>query len=243
MAYPTPASEEKIKDIDEKALYYRAPYSSAPNVKQYLPGMTDYPAANPKTAIPQNKIIDLTKYLQKNGTLNWTAPAGNWTIVRFGRRNNGAITRPAPVPGLGFEADKFDTIALYDHTDNYVGKLLRKTGQPKAKLGGGLKRLHMDSWEMGAQNWTPNFRAEFIKRSGYDPLPYYPVYAGTIVESPEISERFLWDLRQTSQELILEYHALAVKKYAHKNGMTLSIEPYDMNPTADRSWVPLQMYR
>jgi hypothetical protein len=31
----------------------------------------------------------------------------------------------------------------------------------------------------------------------------------------------------------LEYHALAVKKYAHKNGMTLSIEPYDMNPTAD----------
>jgi hypothetical protein len=23
------------------------------------------------------------------------------------------------------------------------------------------------------------------------------------------------------------------KKYAHKNGMTLSIEPYDMNPTAD----------
>jgi hypothetical protein len=233
LAYPTPASEEKIKDIDEKALYYRAPYSSAPNVKQYLPGAIDHPAANPQTAIPKNKIIDLTKYLQKDGTLNWTAPAGNWTIVRFGRRNNGAITRPAPVPGLGFEADKFDTVALYDHLDNYVGKLLRKTGKPNPKLGGGLKRLHMDSWEMGAQNWTPHFRAEFVKRRGYDPLPYYPVYAGTIVEKPEISERFLWDLRQTSQELILEYHALAVKKYAHKNGMTLSIEPYDMNPTAD----------
>jgi hypothetical protein len=233
LAYPTPASEEKIKDIDEKALYYRAPYSSAPNVKQYLPGLVDYPAANPQTVIPKNKITDLTKYLQNDGTLNWTAPAGNWTIVRFGRRNNGAITRPAPVPGLGFEADKFDTVALYDHLDNYVGKLLRKTGRPNSKLGGGLKRLHMDSWEMGAQNWTPHFRAEFIKRRGYDPLPYYPVYAGTIVESPEISERFLWDLRQTSQELILEYHALAVKKYAHKNGMTLSIEPYDMNPTAD----------
>jgi hypothetical protein len=55
-----------------------------------------------QTAIPKNKITDLTKYLQKDGTLNWTAPAGNWTIVRFGRRNNGAITRPAPVPGLGF---------------------------------------------------------------------------------------------------------------------------------------------
>jgi hypothetical protein len=233
LAYPTPASDEKIKDIDEKALYYRAPYSSAPNVKQYLPAIIDYPAANPQTTIPKDKITDVTKYLQKDGTLNWTAPAGNWTVVRFGRRNNGAITRPAPVPGLGFEANKFDTVALYDHLDNYVGKLLRKTGKPNPKLSGGLKRLHMDSWEMGAQNWTPHFRAEFIRRRGYDPLPYYPVYAGTIVESPEVSERFLWDLRQTSQELVLEYHAVAVKKYAHKNGMTLSIEPYDMNPTAD----------
>jgi hypothetical protein len=233
LAYPTPAVDEKIKDIDEKALYYRAPYSSAKGVKQFLPSVSDYTSTNPQATISKNKIIDVSKYLQPDGTLNWTAPAGNWTIIRFGRRNNGAITRPAPVPGLGFEADKFDTVALNAHLDNYVGKLLRKVGALDKKSAGGLKRLHMDSWEMGSQNWTPHFRAEFIKRRGYDPLPYYPVYAGHIIESQEISERFLWDLRQTSQELILEYHALAVKKYAHKNGMSLSIEPYDMNPTAD----------
>jgi hypothetical protein len=93
--------------------------------------------------------------------------------------------------------------------------------------------LHMDSWEMGAQNWTANFRNEFSKRRGYDPLPFYPVYAGRIVESSEISERFLWDLRQTSQELIVEYHAKHLKNYSHRNGFGLSIEPYDMNPSAD----------
>lgn len=233
LAYPTPLVAEKIKDIDEKALYYRAPYSSAPNVKQYLPAIADYPKTDPQSAIDKSKIINLTKYLQADGSLNWTPPAGKWTIMRFGSRNNGAITRPAPVPGLGFESDKFDTLALSAHMDNYVGKLLRKTGKPDKKLEGGLKRLHMDSWEMGAQNWTPHFRAEFTKRRGYDPLPYYPVYAGNIVGSKEISERFLWDLRQTSQELVLAYHAEATKKYAHKNGMSLSIEPYDMNPTAD----------
>lgn len=64
-------------------------------------------------------------------------------------------------------------------------------------------------------------------------MPYYPVYAGNIVESLEISERFLWDLRQTAQELVLEYHAQHVKDYAHRQGLKLSIEPYDMNPTAD----------
>ncbi|HET7116219.1 MAG TPA: glycosyl hydrolase, partial [Hanamia sp.] len=60
-----------------------------------------------------------------------------------------------------------------------------------------------------------------------------PVYAGKIVESEEMSERFLWDLRQTSNELILAYHAGQVKKYAHRRRLGLSIEPYDMNPTAD----------
>ncbi|WP_214070566.1 glycosyl hydrolase [Mucilaginibacter sp. dw_454] len=232
LAYPTPAESKKIADIDEKALYYRAPYSSAPGVKQYLPSLAEY-SADKQTAVDKKQIIDLTKYLKADGTLDWVPPNGNWTIMRFGRRNNGAITRPAPVPGLGFESDKFDTVALNNHLDNYIGKLLRKTGGANPKLQGGLKRLHMDSWEMGSQNWTGNFRAEFMKRRGYDPQPFYPVYAGQIVDNEEISERFLWDLRQTSQELVLEYHAQAVKKYAHKNGMTLSIEPYDMNPTAD----------
>jgi hypothetical protein len=233
LAYPTPSINKKIDDINEKALYYRAPYSSVKGVKQFLPSQPVYDQLPPEAIIPKNKIIDLTGKLQPDGTLNWTVPPGNWTIVRFGSRNNGAITRPAPVPGLGFESDKFDTVALNAHLDNYVGKLLRKTGRPDSKQAGGLKRLHMDSWEMGSQNWTPHFRSEFIKRRGYDPLPFYPVYTGSIVESLEVSERFLWDLRQTSQELVLEYHATAVKKYGHKNNLGLSIEPYDMNPTAD----------
>lgn len=233
LAFPTPTGNNRIADIDEKALYYRAPYSSAPHVKQYLPSKVEFMPTDEHSVINKKNIIELTKYLKPDGSLDWTPPPGNWTIMRFGRRNNGAITRPAPVPGLGFEADKFDTVALNAHLDNYVGRLLRKTGGTNVKSTGGLKRLHMDSWEMGSQNWTPHFRDEFIKRRGYDPLPFYPVYAGQIVENEEISERFLWDLRQTSQELIIEYHAQAVKKYAHKNGLTLSIEPYDMNPTAD----------
>ena len=233
LAYPTPTKSSKITDIDEKALYYRAPYSSVAGVKQFLPSEVKYDAVSPEAIISRKNIIDITSKLEPGGMLNWDVPPGNWTIVRFVSRNNGAITRPAPITGLGFECDKFDTVALDAHLNNYVGKLLKKIGRPDAKSAGGLKRLHMDSWEMGAQNWTGQFREEFIKRRGYDPLPFYPVYAGNIVESPEISERFLWDLRQTANELVLEYHAGQVKKYAHKNGLGLSIEPYDMNPSAD----------
>ncbi|BAU55722.1 glycosyl hydrolase [Mucilaginibacter gotjawali] len=233
LAYPTPSGDSKIKDIDEKALYYRAPYSSVNGVKQFLPSPVKFDGVPKGAVIAQKNIIDITSKLQKDGTLDWDVPPGNWTIVRFVSRNNGAITRPAPVTGLGFESDKFDTVALNAHLENYIGRLLKRIGKPDPRLAGGLKRLHMDSWEMGSQNWTGHFRHEFIKRRGYDPLPFYPVYAGNVVESPEISERFLWDLRQTAQELVLEYHAGQVKKYAHKNGLGLSIEPYDMNPTAD----------
>ncbi len=233
LAFPTPAGDFKISDITEKALYYREPYTSKPGVKPFLPSMAKYSELAKGTAISPDKIIDVTTFMKPDGTLDWKAPKGNWTIMRFGSRNNGAVTRPAPLPGVGFEADKMDTTAINAHMASFTGKLLEKTGMPDKNKQGGLKMLHMDSWEMGAQNWTLKLREEFKKRRGYDPLPFYPVYAGLVVESLEKSERFLWDLRQTSQELVIENHAMHLKKYAQKYNMGFSIEPYDMNPTAD----------
>ena len=233
LAFPTRDTGNSIKDIDEKALYYRAPYTSTEGVRAYFTAIADFPQVQQGAVIPKEQVIDLTGKLSADGTLNWDAPPGNWTILRCVSRNNGAVTRPAPVPGLGFEVDKMDTVSLKAHLDKYVGELLERTGEPDTSLAGGFKRLHIDSWEMGAQNWTQHFREEFVKRRGYDPLPFYPVYAGNIVGSLAISERFLWDLRQTCQELVLAYHAGQVKEYSHRHGMLLSIEPYDMNPAAD----------
>ncbi len=56
---------------------------------------------------------------------------------------------------------------------------------------------------------------------------------GRVVDSVEISERFLWDLRQTAQELVVENHALRLKELGRRHGLGLSIEPYDLNPCAD----------
>ncbi len=232
LAFPTPKTGTKIKDIDEKALYYRAPYTSRKGVKPFLPAPAVYPDL-PEASIPDSAIIDITSHLQPDGTLKWQVPPGKYTIMRFGMRNNGAVTRPAPEPGLGFECDKFDTAAFNAHFDAYMGKLIRKTGPRKKGTSGGWTMIHIDSWEMGAQNWSDDFREQFRKRRGYDPLPFLPVYAGRIVDSPEISERFLWDLRLTSQELIIENHAKHFKELGRRYGFKLSIEPYDMNPASD----------
>ena len=177
-------------------------------------------------------ILDLSAQLDARGQLNWTVPPGRWTILRFGRTTTGANTRPAPAAGLGLESDKFDQAALDAHFDHFVGALLRELG-PDKRRDVGWTSLHIDSWEMGAQNWTAAFREEFQKRRGYDPLRFLPAYTGRIVKSRDITERFLWDVRQTAQELVLENHAEHLKALAHQHGFGLSIEPYDMNPTAD----------
>jgi hypothetical protein len=232
LGFPTPSTKSAIDGIDEKALYYRAPYTSQQGVLPFIPSSSKF-SKTKDSLLRSDQIIDLTTSFQKDGRLLWEVPRGNWTIMRFVKRNNGAVTRPAPAPGLGFESDKFDTVSFDSHYNAYVGKLVNKVHPVKTRSGGGWTMIHIDSWEMGSQNWTNNFREEFIKRRGYDPLPYLPVYKGVIVNSMEMSERFLWDLRQTSNELIIENHAERFRYLGQKSGFRLSIEPYDMNPASD----------
>jgi hypothetical protein len=127
--------------------------------------------------------------------------------------------------------DRFSSEAFQYHFDQFHQKLLDKIG--KLHKGRGLTTLHLDSWESSSQNWTPEFRKAFKRLRGYDPLPFFPAYTGQVVGSREQTERFLWDLRRTAQDLTLEHHAGAIKKLAHRNGLSFSCEPYDMNPAGD----------
>jgi len=233
LAFPTAMGEARIADIDEKALYVRAPYSSQPGVKPFLPMPAEYPALPAGAAIERGRVVDLSDRLTADGVFAWDVPDGRWTVLHFGRTTNGANTRPAPAPGLGLECDKFDKAALDSHFDSFVGALLREIGPRRTSPGAGWTFLHIDSWEMGAQNWTGAFREEFRRRRGYDLLPYLPALTGRVVESLEVSERFLWDLRLTAQELVVENHALHLKELGRRHGFGLSIEPYDMTPCAD----------
>ncbi len=230
--YAIPKSAQAvIEDINEKALYERYPYSSYPGVKQHLPAPANYVEAEDSKILKQEDIIDISQYLLDGGHLVWDAPEGNWTIMRMGIRVTGASTRPSPEPVIGLESNKLNAKAFENHLKNYTDILLEKTAPRKE--GVGWTGFHMDSWESGSQNWTDGIVDEFKKRRGYDPEPFFLTYTGRAIRSVEITERFLWDLRKTCQELLLENHAEFAKAYAHKNGLELTIEPYDMNPAGD----------
>lgn len=231
LAFPTPEDAQRIEDIKERALYIRHPFSSMEGVRPYFEAPEGTPLAETAPgAIDLDKVIDISDKMDSDGELEWDAPEGNWTIMRLGCRNNGNATRPAPTPGVGMECDKFSREALRHHLSEFTDKLFEVAGEDASDV---IELLHLDSWEMGAQNWSDSFREEFIKRRGYDPKKYYPAYTGLIVGDPNRTERFLWDVRRTAQELVLENHVGEVKQYAREHGQKISIEPYDMNPTAD----------
>jgi len=179
LAFPTPGGAYRIPDVNEKALYFRAPYTAslAKNVKPLL--SADHTVLPGGQCIAADTIVELKL---KDGRLDWDVPPGDWTILRFGCTITGQTTRPAPAPGLGFESDKFDKAALDAHFESFIGTLLKTVGEPEHP-GRGLTTLHFDSWEMSSQNWSEKFREEFQQRRSYDPLRYLPAMLGQVVGS------------------------------------------------------------
>jgi len=217
LAVETPGSY-RIPDIGAKACYGVG-----------FPGMPASADLSPEMVIDPSRVVDLTAKMDKDGKLVWDAPAGKWTVLRFGHTSTGAQNGPAPATGRGLECDKLSKQGIEANFNGMMGKLIGDVGPGAGKS---LISTHVDSWEIGAQNWTAKMREEFTKRRGYDPLPWLPVMTGRVIGSLEMSERFLWDLRQTVSELVVENYAGRLRELAGQHGMRLSIEAYG-GPFAD----------
>ncbi|MCX6345407.1 MAG: glycosyl hydrolase [Armatimonadetes bacterium] len=212
------AGSYRIPDIGMKACYGVG-----------FPGGAESTKLPAEMLIDSSRIVDLTAKLDKDGKLVWDVPAGKWTILRFGHTSTGAQNGPAPATGRGLECDKLSREGSEAAFNGMMAKLISDVG-PLA--GKSLVSTHIDSWEIGAQNWTAKMREEFTKRRGYDPLPWLPVMTGRAMGSLEMSERFLWDLRQMISELVVENYAGHTRNLANKYGVRLSIEAYG-GPCAD----------
>jgi len=175
--------------------------------------------------IQHDRVIDLTSQMNANGRLEWDAPAGDWTVLRIGRTPTGRNNHPAPEEGTGPECDKFSATALDAHWAGFVQKCIDDAG-PLAGKGKTFNDVLIDSYEVGGQNWSENFREEFQKRRGYDPLKFLPAFTGRVVDSPEISERFLFDVRRTISDLFADDYYGHFKELCDAHGMKSSIEPY-----------------
>jgi hypothetical protein len=177
--------------------------------------------------VPRNAVINLSRKLKADGKLDWHVPPGSWTIERIGHASTGSSTRPKVAGGNGLECDKLSRRAMNVQFANMMGRLVTNGGP---LVGKSLVATHIDSWEVGSQNWTPMLRREFKKRRGYDLLPWLPCVTEhqLNVSSAAAANRFRWDFSQTLAELLAENYSGGLAGIAHKHGLRYSLEGYDL---------------
>lgn len=190
---------------------------------------TATPDMPPEFAVPASSVRDVTPWLRRDGSLGWAPPPGNWTILRFGWSLTGRANQPAEDEATGLEVDKLDADAVRAYVAAYLDLFADAAGRPSRHP---VQGLVTDSWEAGVQNWSRGLLDAFAVRRGYDPLPYLPVLAGHIVDSPDASDRFLWDFRQTLKDLLVENHYGTIANELRRRGMTYFSEATGDTPRA-----------
>lgn len=171
-----------------------------------------------KSYVQQEAVLDLTDRLQPDGTLDWVAPEGQWTILRYGHVNIGYKNGPAPAEATGWECNKLDVRGARVQFSNYVGRL--QDGPLKGQANGML----MDSWECRNQNWTGGMEAEFGTRMGYALRPWLPALSGYVLGSPQATEAFLADWRRTKTDLYNQNFFGEMTRLAHEKGLQVQYE-------------------
>ncbi len=162
-------------------------------------------------------VVDLSTRVTKDGMLRWNFPAGTWEVLRIGYTDSGARVSTSSDTWQGLMMDYMSRAALHDYWNRVVAPLVTDA---KPYVGSSLRYLVEDSWEeTGGENWTEGFRAEFIRRRGYDPLPYLPAVAGRIVDSRDTTNRFLADFRRTIADMIASNHYDYFAELAAKDGL------------------------
>lgn len=177
------------------------------------------PVATPGSLVRKDDVIDLTNRMKQDGSLDWQPPAGKWVVLRIGYSLTGHENGPAPAEATGLEVDKLNRQYVKNYVDGYL-KTYTDTVGPALIGKTGIGYMLSDSAETGAQNWTDDILVQFRQRRGYDAHTWLPTLTGVIVQSPEASDKFLWDFRRTIAELFAQNHygEIAAELHAHHMG-------------------------
>ncbi len=155
------------------------------------------------------KKLDITSNVKADGSLNWTAPQGEWRLIGlFIGKTLQMVKRAAP-GGQGYVMDHFSKKAV----DNYFKRFddafrSTKTAFPKAFFN--------DSYEVYDADWTPGLLEAFYKMHGYKLEMYLPEFLGG--GNDETRARIFTDYRVTIAEMLHSNFTQNWTNWAHSHG-------------------------
>jgi hypothetical protein len=163
----------------------------------------------------QGQILNLTDKVKEDGTLDWVAPDGNWTLYAVFQGWHGKMVERAGPGGEGNVIDHFSEDAI----KNY---LIEFDEAYASRDVSSLRAYFNDSYEVddasGESNWTDDFFDEFQNRRGYDLRNHLPALFGK--DSTDKNTRVLCDYRETISDLLLEKFTTPWNQWARSKGAT-----------------------
>lgn len=160
-----------------------------------------------------DRVIDLSKKVDRDGRLNWTAPPGTWTLYALFEGLHGKMVERAAPGGEGYAIDHFSAKAARNYFKHFDAAF-------KGYDLSHLRSFFNDSYEVddarGDANWTPEFLQEFKRRKGYDLRHHLPALFGK--DEAEKNSRIIYDYRSVIDELLLEYFTQIWKQWAVSKG-------------------------
>ena len=161
------------------------------------------------------RTLDLTDKVDIEGKLDWTAPAGNWTLYAVFQSWHGKMVERAGPGGEGNVIDHFSHEAL----DRYLSRFDRAYAGHDVTS---VRAYFNDSYEVddaaGESNWTGAFLDPFQRRRGYDLRAHLPALFGQGDE--ESIGRVRCDYRATISDLLLEEFTIPWRRWAESHGAT-----------------------
>ncbi|PHN03229.1 glycosyl hydrolase [Flavilitoribacter nigricans] len=157
------------------------------------------------------EIEDLTDRLDAQGQLDWTAPAGEWTLYAVFQGWHGKMVERAAPGGEGNTLDHFSEPAIRNYLSRFDSAFANQDII-------GLRAFFNDSYEVddarGNADWTPRFFEEFETRRDYDLRDHLPALFGDAPDEKEIV-RVNMDFQETLSDLLLETFTQSWHDWAH----------------------------
>lgn len=168
-----------------------------------------------------NERIEISSF-ENQGTINWSVPEGDWTIMLFTLMKDTFHKKYLCM-------DFMDTAAVRHMINETYEKYKERFGR---YFGNIIKTTFFDDvgfWRH-PRNWTGRFNEKFEELNGYDPRPYYPALWYNIGPETEAVRNAFYNTRA---ELLAEGFPKLVGQWNTQNGLRSTGHPpgnYDPTP-------------
>jgi hypothetical protein len=170
----------------------------------------------------RNEIIDVTTHVDRSGRLQWEAPPGSWTILRYVCMVTGEKLKVPSPASDGLASDHLNAEATRLHMNHVIAQLRAGLGQDLAQSG--IENLYLASYEVVGRVWSPVFAGEFKRRRGYELTTWLPAIFGARIGGDEMTARFLFDYRKTLGEVVVDAYYRTAVEVARAAGLKIKSE-------------------